>query len=229
MKPESFLVFREGFVPVEKTLILPEEIAHLRSLRLDKTFCEIEIRDGFGKSYLYSYEPGNKYISLVSEKILNTNLRTLSLAIALPKGNRLDFFLQKATELGIQKIYFCIFRHSIRKEFNLDRAKKIAREAASQSKQVILPVLEIVESKTWMEENKKKICILHPRAERIYQPGDFSEWIPVIGPEGGFHTEEEEWMLSEKIPRFCLPGGILRMETAGIATASLLAFAERKA
>ncbi|TGN10070.1 16S rRNA (uracil(1498)-N(3))-methyltransferase [Leptospira ilyithenensis] len=228
MKENSFLVFREGFVPKEKIPILPEEIAHLRSLRLDKIPCEIEIRDGLGKSYFYSYEPGNKSISFLSETILNFNLQALSLVIALPKGNRLDFFLQKATELGIQKIYFCIFRHSIRKEFNLDRAKKIVREAASQSKQAILPILEIVDAKNWMEENKNRICILHPGTERIYKPGDFSRLIPVIGPEGGFHSEEEEWMTREKIPKFSFPGGILRTETAGIAAASLIAFAERK-
>ncbi|BDA78286.1 ribosomal RNA small subunit methyltransferase E [Leptospira kobayashii] len=229
MKQDSFLVFREGFVPKEKIPILPEEIAHLRSLRLDKQSCEIEIRDGLGKSYLYSYEPGNRSISFLSETLLSCNLRELTLAIALPKGNRLDFFLQKATELGIHKIYFCIFRHSIRKEFNLDRAKKIVREAASQSKQAILPLLEIVDAKIWMEENKSRICILHPRAENVYKPGDFSGLIPVIGPEGGFHSEEEEWMSLEKIPKFSFPGGILRMETAGIAAASLIAFAEKKA
>ncbi|TGN18125.1 16S rRNA (uracil(1498)-N(3))-methyltransferase [Leptospira idonii] len=226
MKGSDLLLFRENFEFSPNIRLTTEELSHLKALRLDKESCLVEIRDGKGLSFLYDFIPGKKDITFVAKQELILPIRPKKIAIALPKGNRLDFFIGKATEIGITEVVFCVFRHSIRKEFNLERAKKIVKEAASQSKQNFLLELSIEESLTWMEKHREKIAVLDPYSNVSYKVGDFRDRIPLIGPEGGFHSDEIAWMEKEKIPRFRLEGGVLRTETAGIVAASLLAYSE---
>jgi 16S rRNA (uracil1498-N3)-methyltransferase len=220
----DLILFREGFLPIPKLTLTTEEWSHLRARRLNKEESRIEIRDGFGKSFLYLYLPDRKELSYQTERVLNGVTSSLRLAIALPKGNRLDFFLQKATEIGLTKVYFCEFEYSIRKEFNLDRAKKIVSEAASQSKQPVLLQMEIVRARDWLKKEKDHVLLLDPHAETQFQMKDLKDHIPVIGPEGGFSKEEISLFQELSIQRVKWEGGILRTETAGIVAASLLAY-----
>ncbi|MCZ8154646.1 MAG: RsmE family RNA methyltransferase [Leptospira sp.] len=224
MTEGDLIVFREGFKPSPKITLTPEELSHERARRLNKNPHHLEIRDGFGKSYLYSFVPGIKHLTLVEERDLVRKQKEHSLAIALPKGNRLDFFLQKATEIGISKVYFCVFQHSIRKEFNLERAKKVVAEAASQSHQPDLLQMEVVDATDWIQKEQQNVIVMDPYSSTPFQVSDFVDKIPLIGPEGGFHPEEIKLMDGYKIRRVKWQGGILRTETAGIVAASLLAF-----
>jgi 16S rRNA (uracil1498-N3)-methyltransferase len=224
MTEGDLILFREGFLPTPEIKLEAEEAAHQRARRLHLKDHLIEIRDGQSKSYLYTCSMGSKVLSLSAERTLTPRSRNLSIAIALPKGNRLDFFIQKATEIGITKIYFCVFQHSIRKEFNLDRCKKIVKEAASQSNQPDLMQMEIVQAGPWMEKMKRDLLVFDPHSEIQFSMAELSGKIPIIGPEGGFHSEEIALMESLEIPRLRWDGGVLRTETAGLVVASLLAF-----
>ncbi len=224
MTEGDLILFREGFLPTPSLQFTSEEWAHARARRLDRGDHLVEIRDGLGKSFLYQLSPNKKELFLVEEKFLIQRLKALAIAIALPKGNRLDFFLQKATEIGISKIFFCEFEHSVRKEFNIERAKKIVSEAASQSKQPDLLQMDIVTAMDWLKENKTRVLILDPHADQSFQSTLLAEKIPVIGPEGGFSKSEILKMDGWNLERVRLDGGILRTETAGIVAASLLAY-----
>ncbi len=224
MIPGDLIFFREGFLPKETLVLTSLEWAHVKARRLDRVECSLEIRDGKGKSFLYQYSPNKKELKLQEELILLPKKGFYSIAIALPKGNRLDFFLQKATEIGLSKIYFCEFEHSVRKDFNIERAAKIVMEAASQSQQPDLMSLEIFSFDVLLKKEKENLLVLDPHAELGFQISDLIGKIPLIGPEGGFSKSETEKMEEAKLKRVKWSGGILRTETAGMVAASLLAY-----
>ncbi|TGL37801.1 16S rRNA (uracil(1498)-N(3))-methyltransferase [Leptospira perdikensis] len=224
MLEPGLILFRTGFSKKPTITLTPEEMAHLRALRLSKEENLIQIRDGVGGLYNYQFSPHSKELKFLEEtKVLRKSARK-TVAIALPKGNRFDFFLQKVTEIGLDAVVFLVFRHSIRKEFNLERAEKIVKEAAAQSKQTELLTLSIEPASEWMQSHKDSLVVLHPQGLETFRASHLSGKIPVVGPEGGFHAEEEEWMEKNKIQRLVLPGGVLRTETAGIVAASFLTY-----
>lgn len=224
MLEPSLILFRTGFSPKSTIVLSPEELAHLRALRLSKEETTIQIRDGVGGLYDYQFSPHLKELKFLNETHIPRKTERKTVAIALPKGNRFDFFLQKVTEIGLDAVVFLVFRHSIRKEFNLDRAEKIVKEAAAQSKQTELLTLSIESANDWMNSHKDSLVVFHPNGPEVFQANQLINKIPVIGPEGGFHTDEEEWMEKNQIPRLTLPGGVLRTETAGIVAASFLVY-----
>lgn len=224
MLEPGLILFRTGFVAKPTIVLSPEEMAHLRALRLSKEETTIQIRDGVGGLYDYQFSPISKELKLLNEIHLPRKIERKTVAIALPKGNRFDFFLQKVTEIGLDAVVFLVFRHSIRKEFNLERSEKIVKEAAAQSKQTELLSLSIESAGEWMNAHKESLVVLHPHKQDVFQANLLKGKIPVIGPEGGFHVDEEDWMEKNQIPRLTLPGGVLRTETAGIVAASFLVY-----
>ena len=65
------------------------------------------------------------------------------LAFCPPKGNKLDFLIQKSTEIGVREFIPVISDHTINRKINIDRLKKIIIESAEQSNQIQLPNLQI--------------------------------------------------------------------------------------
>ncbi|PJZ85606.1 16S rRNA (uracil(1498)-N(3))-methyltransferase [Leptospira harrisiae] len=224
MLDPGLILFRTGFSSKPSITLTQEEMAHLRALRLSKDEAVIQIRDGVGGLYNYQFSPHSKELRFLNETHLEKKTDRKTIAIALPKGNRFDFFLQKVTEIGLDSVVFLVFRHSIRKEFNLERAEKIVKEAAAQSKQTELLSLSIEPASEWMKSHKDSLVVFHPHRSEVFTAKQLFGKIPVIGPEGGFHIDEEDWMEKNQIPRLRLPGGVLRTETAGIVAASFLAY-----
>ncbi len=153
----------------------------------------------------------------------------IELAICLVKKNSMDLILQKAAELGVDKIVPIISDRTEVKEINLDRSNKIVIEATEQSNQLNVPEIKNplkikdflnslddetilffgdINTKKKIDvknfKNTKKICIF-------------------IGPEGDFSPGERAIILSKKnlIP-FSLSKNILRTETAVISALSLI-------
>ncbi|PJZ37565.1 16S rRNA (uracil(1498)-N(3))-methyltransferase [Leptospira levettii] len=223
MEP-GLILFRIPFQKKDKIELTKEEVNHLRALRLGSEATIIQIRDGQGGLYDYLITPHSKELKFQRETFVPPKADRKKIAIALPKGNRLDFFLQKVTEIGLNEVVFLVFRHSIRKEFNLERAEKIVKEAAAQSKQTEILKLSIETAKNWMEAHKESLVVFHPFGQKPFELSGLVNKIPVIGPEGGFHEEEETWMEHNQIPKLTLPGGVLRTETCGIVAASFLVY-----
>ncbi|TGM00195.1 16S rRNA (uracil(1498)-N(3))-methyltransferase [Leptospira jelokensis] len=224
MVEPGLILFRIPFQKKESIQLTKEELNHLRALRLQNEFTTIQIRDGEGGLFNYVYSPNSKELFFQTEAFVPRKTHRKKIAIALPKGNRLDFFLQKVTEIGLDEVVFLVFRHSIRKEFNLERAEKIVKEAAAQSKQTEILKLSIESASDWLEAHKESLVVFHPFGKNPFVMGTLQNKIPVIGPEGGFHEDEENWMEQNKIERITLPGGVLRTETCGIVAASFLVY-----
>jgi 16S rRNA (uracil1498-N3)-methyltransferase len=161
------------------------------------------------------------------------NPRKISIAISLLKNSsRFEWFLEKATELGISEIIPLLCARTERQKFRADRMKNILVSAMLQSQQVWLPLLhepiayellfrqeEIVSFPGkliahCLESEKKKITDL--------QNGTVDSQIILIGPEGDFTPEEIEMALQKHFVPITLGNTRLRTETAGVTAAVLL-------
>jgi 16S rRNA (uracil1498-N3)-methyltransferase len=142
----------------------------------------------------------------------------LSIAFALTKGDKPELVVQKLTELGVDRIVPLRCERSVvrwddeRAQRNVDRWRRVAREAAMQSRRVTLPVLDDV---TTLLAIRAQGFV---RAERDGNPMGLDQPAIAIGPEGGWSEAERAALAST-----CSLGPtVLRAETAAIAAASFL-------
>ena len=144
----------------------------------------------------------------------------LHLAIAPTKNNdRLEWFLEKATEIGIDEITPIICDNSERKFIKPERLKKIIISAMKQSHRTFLPVInEAVDLASFVKKNPNGLlahCYDDPRGsfEELYRIND----CPIlIGPEGDFTKPEIELALEYGYKTITLGENRLRTETAGL-------------
>ena len=159
----------------------------------------------------------------------------VTLFFALAKGDKIDFVVQKATELGVSKIILLKTERSIVKyeqkdvEKKLERFRKIAKEASEQSHRLYVP--EIVGVVDINKIPDDLLCDINLLAyEKVAgSTKDFPSLNKdksvsvMIGPEGGF-SEEEVKALQSKFQLVSLGKRILRTETAAVYALSVLGF-----
>jgi len=166
------------------------------------------------------------------EKIKEVNnLSKTELAICLVKKNPMDTILQKATELGINKIIPIVSERTEVKELNLDRAKKIVIEATEQSNQLVPPeITEVIKLKDFLQtfDENSKILFADINSKENLKIEDFKKFKSfciLIGPEGDFSAAERELILQNRaVKPFTLSKNILRSDTAVISAISLVNF-----
>lgn len=158
----------------------------------------------------------------------------LVLAQAFPKPNRLDFILEKGTELGVDSFWLFPGHHSVKKECypsQLERARTITIAAMKQCGRLYLPSIDLLPPiEKWQQELKGKAAFfgdINPEAPLFEKTWDHLEKIllPVIfiiGPEGGLSKAEEESLNRQGAKGVKLHGNILRTETASLMALSLL-------
>jgi 16S rRNA (uracil1498-N3)-methyltransferase len=143
----------------------------------------------------------------------------IGVAFALVKGSKPELAVQKLTELGVD--WICPFE-AARSVVRWDEGKadlaqarlnKVAREAAMQSRQPWLPMIEPVASFAAVA-GIGGACI----AERDGDPPTLDDPVILVGPEGGWERHE----LEVDLPRVSLSTGVLRAETAAIVAGALL-------
>ncbi len=146
--------------------------------------------------------------------------RRVTIAAAVPKGDRAEWMVQKLTELGVGRILFVECTRSVvrwdstRAISQLARLRRICREAAMQSRQVWLPVVDGPQPFQTVVEGAG-VAVADPDG---CPPCAVASWqTMVIGPEGGLTPEE----LGCGAPRLALSSHILRIETAAVAAAVL--------
>ncbi len=152
----------------------------------------------------------------------------LHVAIAPTKNNeRIEWFLEKATEFGIDEISFFSSIHSERKTINIDRFKRIVLAAAKQSLSAYLPKLnDLVSFDSFIRQNHreetKQIATLVEGAQLIHPAALIkSNTVALIGPEGGFSSIEVSLANDYGFAPVLLGKKRLRTETAGIFYPSL--------
>lgn len=152
---------------------------------------------------------------------------------ALPKGDKMDFIVQKAVELGASEIVpmlseRCISRPDIKSAAKkLERFNRIAYEAAKQCGRGKIPIVnELVDFKSAvlsLEADEKGIFFYECGGERLDKiVSDDKKISIIIGSEGGFSEKEAEFAEKNGWKTATLGPRILRCETAPIAALSVL-------
>lgn len=155
----------------------------------------------------------------------------LHMAVAPTKNNdRFEWFLEKATEIGIDEITPIICQNSERKVVKQERFHKIIQSAMKQSLQFQLPRLNepVSFSKFISQSFGGKVCIAHCRKQEknhlvsVVKP---SEKITIlIGPEGDFSDKEIELCVHKNFLPVSLGKNRLRTETAALVALQSVAF-----
>lgn len=213
-----------------------EESRHIVRVLRKKTGDVLHITNGKGLRFTAE-------ISLANEKNCTASILdckktekpwnyTLHVAIAPTKSmDRFEWFLEKATEIGIDKITPLFTDNSERRVVKLDRIEKIVVAAAKQSLKDYFPELGAPQnfSEFISTEIAKNKCIAHcfEAIERIpLKDSNPSEDVLIlIGPEGDFSKNEVQLALNNNFTSISLGESRLRTETAGIVavhTVSLL-------
>ena len=143
---------------------------------------------------------------------------------ALTKGDKPELVVQKLTEIGVDRIVPMMSERSVAKwdadksQRNIERLRKVAREAAMQSRRATIPEIgPMFESvAAVVAEFGSAVALAEPGAPSIV---DFSDVeVVVVGPEGGFSRAE----LDACSRHVSLPGEVLRAETAAIVAGVML-------
>ncbi len=165
---------------------------------------------------------------------------TLTLFQGLAKGDKMDFVIQKAVELGVDEIVPFSSRYTIVKleekqaKNRQSRWQRIALEAAKQSGRTRIPVVYELNSFAELVASVKKrhaqgdLVILAYEAEKQMRFGDLkgqpSIVSAIVGPEGGFASDEVETLTSAGARAVTLGPRILRTETAGLVLLSIMGY-----
>ena len=151
----------------------------------------------------------------------------LHIAIALTKNiNRFEWFLEKATEIGIDEITPIICERSERKSLNYNRSNRILISAIKQSIKYHLPKLnKTFKFKDFIKNisHKKKYIANCQEKHRLLKSEDIGKDILIIiGPEGDFTDIEINLAIKEEFKSLNLHKDRLRTETAGICAVNTI-------
>lgn len=219
-----------GYIDNKVAYLFPNEVQHAFRVLRKKTGDHIQIMDGKGSIYHCSINQisKNQCVCNINSTVSTTKQNKLHIGIAPTKNNdRFEFFLEKATEIGINKITPLICSHSERKIIKTDRLNKILISAMKQSNQLFLPELcPLTNFSDFIDTNKSNNCfIAHCEDKEIqFNTKDLNsnvETTILIGPEGDFSKEEIALALENKYKPLTLGNSRLRTETAGIVACTL--------
>ena len=151
----------------------------------------------------------------------------LHLAIAVLKKSRFEFLIEKATELGVNKISIIRMDRCGKQMIQASRLKKLILSAAKQCGRSVFPEIEEFSSLTnFIDQSTEKIVAAHWEGKlslsKYFSPGFKSAFCILIGPEGDFSVDELDVLNQNKIPIVTLGSRRLRSETAGIYALSAM-------
>lgn len=201
----------------------------IKVLRL-KVGQEINLIDGLGTFYKANITSENhrKCAYEITEKkieVKSTGFRHIAIA---PTKNldRTEWFIEKAVEIGVDRISFIRTKNSERKVLKTERLVKKAISAMKQSIKASLPVIdEMVSLKEFLsstENQNKFIAYVDFANPTELKSVAAKESLVLIGPEGDFATDEVELAIDQGFQKVSLGQSRLRTETAGIAAVHIL-------
>ncbi len=230
----------------KRVVILGTDVNHIKNVLRMKPGEEISVSDGVdGKEYrcgILAFEEERVLCELRFVKEENVELSSqVYLFQALPKGDKMEWIVQKAVELGVCQVIPVAAKRCIVKLDHKKAAAKVARwqgiaeAAAKQSKRAIVPeVTSVVSFEQAMEKARKMDIKLIPYelAENMEKTKTIiNGLIPeqdiavFIGPEGGFEASEITLALENGVEPITLGRRILRTETAGLTVLSWVMYA----
>ncbi|MBI4151155.1 16S rRNA (uracil(1498)-N(3))-methyltransferase [Candidatus Woesearchaeota archaeon] len=153
--------------------------------------------------------------------------RQITLAISFPKGSRLDWLIEKATELGVHTIIPLITKRTIvqPRETKVERLRKLAIAACEQCGRTTIPLIldPVPVDKLLVDCAHYDACILADvSGNKLSLSKSAKKILAIVGPEGGFTSEELNHAKTAGCTLVSLGPTTLRTETAGIVLLSLI-------
>lgn len=230
---------KEGKIWIEGS-----DVNHMKNVLRMKIGEELQISDGNNKKYLCEIESMSAetvYVAIKEELVSDTELPSkIYLFQGLPKSDKMELIVQKAVELGVYEIIPVATKRAVVKLDDKKAVKKVERwnsiseGGAKQSGRDVIPkVKQVMSYKEAMQYAKSMDVVLIPYelAENMDETRQVIESIHpgqsigiFIGPEGGFETAEVEYALEQGAKAITLGKRILRTETAGLTTLSILMY-----
>jgi len=158
----------------------------------------------------------------------------------LPKGEKMEFVIQKSVELGVSRVVPVLCERTVVK---LDdkkalkrqiRWQRVAAEAAKQSRRTVIPeVTEPVAFQQAVQQNNSEVLAVMPWEEEHVRgirtvlkskTGGHQSVAVFIGPEGGFSQKEADFAQARGVVPVSLGPRIMRTETAGIVSVAIILY-----
>ncbi|OPY76521.1 MAG: Ribosomal RNA small subunit methyltransferase E [Syntrophorhabdus sp. PtaU1.Bin058] len=161
----------------------------------------------------------------------------VTLCVSPIKGPRMDWLIEKATELGVERILPTIFKRTVvkfedKEKGKYDRWKRITIEASRQSGRFTVP--EMIEPTplrgitSWIETIKTRWALYekekHTTMKDVFSSGVGGEICVVIGPEGGIDELEVAWLKENGFVTCTLGENIFRTETTPLIVLSVILY-----
>lgn len=209
--------------------ILPESDSQhcVRVLRM-KEGDTIEVIDGKGYRYtcrLIDAHPKRAHIEIIDKTLIPLSWdNQIIVAVAPTKHlDRMEWMVEKLTEIGVNQIIPLLCRHSERKEIKVERLEKIAISAMKQSLKSTLPIIspmtsfkEVIQDISTAQKFIAYCDTSIPRKLLSNEYISHKDTIILIGPEGDFSIEEIQLALNNNYQPISLGDNRLRTETAAV-------------
>ena len=230
---------QEDIIRIEGT-----DVNHIKNVLRMRVGEELSISDGdihcyYGEIAELSSE--EVVVSIKEKRVSETELPSkLYLFQGLPKGDKMELIIQKAVELGVYEIVPVATKRAVVKLDDKKAVKKVERwnsiseGGAKQSGRTVVPKVQNVMSYKEALQYAKKLDVLmipYELAEGMDVTKQVVEGIApgqsvgiFIGPEGGFEVSEVELAMEYGAKPVSLGKRILRTETAGLTTLSILMY-----
>lgn len=233
------------FIPRENInenclIINGEDVNHITKVLRLSVGDEIVCCDGMGNDYsakITEYDKKEIRCAIIekTKAVTEPELKVI-LIQGIPKAAKMDYIIQKTTELGISEIYPCEMSRCVAKIENnkkIERWQKIAREAAKQSGRAVIPTvhdpinisgaIEVLKNAdiAFVPYECEEESYLRPVLTNSVSPKTVAF---MIGPEGGFDKSEIDKITDNGIHTVSLGKRILRTETAGEAVLAMVMY-----
>lgn len=226
------LFYTPEIQPYHSSFLLSEEESKhaVRVLRLSagSMIHLVDGRGGMYKTEIIEAHPKRTSLRIIHvEENYNPSTYHLHIAVAPTKNiDRIEWFLEKATEIGLQEFTPVICAHSERKEVKIERLEKVAVAAMKQSLKAYLPKINPAISFAKFIDSQQNIqstkAIAHcGDGDKKYITSSFSKeknYLILIGPEGDFSEQEIQQALQVGYTPLSLGEARLRTETAALAS-----------
>lgn len=243
----KFFIKTENLKENEEIWITGSDINHIKNVLRKKIDDKINIcNSDTQKNYecVIKNIEENKIVCKILDEVKSLAESNLNITIfqGLPKSDKMELIIQKATELGVKTIVPVITKRTViklkdkDKQNKVDRWRKIAEVAAKQSGRDIIPTIEnIINIADIKFDEFDKIFVLYENEEKIsikdeieQLKNDNKEELNigiVIGPEGGFaESEIEQLRLNQNVSVVTLGKRILRTETVALVVSGILMY-----
>ncbi len=231
-----FFVPRES-ISGEQVTIADPEARHLAVVLRLEPGDRVTLFDGSGVEYdvvLDAVAPGRARGHVIERRTVAAPSVYLTLVQGVPKGAKMDAVIRMATEVGVGKVIPVLTARSVASGGGrADRWRRIAVQAAKQSRRATVPVIEepvrfegalersqSADLRLILSESERDRTIAHA----LRAAGAPAQVAVIVGPEGGFTSDEVAQATGQGAVPVTLGPLILRTETAGIVALSMVLY-----